>query len=88
MNYRFEINFEKSNLTYEQNMECEKFISHWVERLRLHRISETKVVREETDNTDLTKACIFTSKIKNNPLYFKKVIITDLLDNETEVYLC
>ena len=87
MNYRFEIDFEKRNLTPEQDAECEKFISYWVERLKLCRVSETKVVREVTDDTDLTKACIFTSKVKNNPLFFRKVTVSDLIDGETEVYI-
>ena len=86
MNYRFEIDFEKNNLTPELNAECEKFISHWVKRLGLRRISETKVIRNEIDDTDLTKVCILVSKIKHNPKFFYKVIVSDLVDNETEVY--
>ena len=86
MNYRFEIDFEKRNLTPEQDAECEKFISYWVERLKLCRVSETKVVREVTDDTDLTKACIFGGEMGDRPDYFRKVTVSDLVDGEKEVF--
>ena len=71
IDYHFEVNFIKKELSPQKDAECEEFMSYSANKLSMTRLSEGKFVCIKTDNTDLTKACLFGWELREHPEYFR-----------------
>ncbi len=88
LNFRFKVIARKrSSLTAEQDFECEKLFAEWQRKLGITRLSESIFVKEETDNTDLSSAGIFASKLGDHPKLFESVIIYDLETDDEAILI-